>query len=292
MSTIPDAGDTLAVPIVLEGRDVLPLLHRISTQRLDDLGSGETRMTLFCDPRGGLLHRAAVARLGDLVWLLRNDAPPASLAAHLDRHVFRERVRIVEPPPGLAVRAVAGGFGILAGSVEERGGVPAQVQVEEAFGYATEDVLSGAAPISDSDAEAARILAGWPRHGFEVREAFNPYDIGRACEVHLGKGCYTGQESLLRLITYGGVRRGLARLEGDGRAPAVPAPLNAGGREVGTLTSAVARAGGWIGLAVVKLEAVESGAEFGAGADATARVADVFPQSRPSGLPGKASSRD
>src|SRR5258705_13291342 len=80
--------------IRLTGRDVLDLLHRVSTNGLRDLAPGETRGTLFCDFRGRLLHRAVVARLGDVVWLLRDDAPAAPLLAHLDRQIFRENVKV------------------------------------------------------------------------------------------------------------------------------------------------------------------------------------------------------
>src|SRR5580765_8374234 len=79
----------------LAGRDALAVLHRISTQHLERLAAGETRATLFCDFRGRLLHRAVVTVTSDhAVWLLRPDAPGDELAAFLDRHVFREEVRI------------------------------------------------------------------------------------------------------------------------------------------------------------------------------------------------------
>ena len=74
----------------LTGRDALPLLHRISTQALEDLGRGESRATLFCDFRARLLFRAHVVRLtDDSVWLVHELAPGADLAHHLDRHIFR-----------------------------------------------------------------------------------------------------------------------------------------------------------------------------------------------------------
>jgi len=45
--------------------------------------------------------------------------------------------------------------------------------------------------------EAARIRLGWPRHGHEIRDEFNAFEIGLARDVHLDKGCFTGQEALL-----------------------------------------------------------------------------------------------
>lgn len=281
METVPDIRTGPGAPILLEGTDVLPLLHRISTQRLDDLGPEDARMTIFCNPRGGMLHRAAVVRTPTGVWLLRDDAPAEALAAFVDRHVFRDKVRLVAPPPGLEVCAVPGGFGLSAGSIEARDGVPVRVQVESAYGLAV--VAAGSGP--DPGAECARIRAGWPRHGGEIIEELNPFDIGRAHEVHLNKGCYTGQESLLRLVTYGGVRRGLARLAGEGVPPAVPGALFAGGREVGRVTSAAADGAAWIGLAVLPREAAAETAAV-ALEDGRPAHASGFPDAGPLGLPG------
>src|SRR5262245_6805313 len=100
----PPAAPTAQAPatgastvLELRGADVLAVLHRISTQKLDDLRLGDARVTLFCDFRGRLLHRAAVAlgRDGE-AWLLREDAAPGSLAAFIDRHVFREDLKVVD----------------------------------------------------------------------------------------------------------------------------------------------------------------------------------------------------
>src|SRR5262245_44455690 len=90
--------------IRLEGRDALGLLHRISTQSLEELAPGHVRSTLFCDFRGRLLHRAAVALSRDgVVWLVRPDSAPEQLAGHIERHVFREDVRVAAEG-ALAVR--------------------------------------------------------------------------------------------------------------------------------------------------------------------------------------------
>ena len=82
----------------LTGRDALDLLHRISTQALLDLPPGGSRATLFCDFRGRLLHRAHVVRDADFVWLVRHDAPASELLEFVDRHRFREDVRLEDRP--------------------------------------------------------------------------------------------------------------------------------------------------------------------------------------------------
>ena len=81
--------------------------------------------------------------------------------------------------------------------------------------------------------------------------------MGLGNEVHLDKGCYTGQEALLRMITYGGVRRRMARVSGSGPLGALPLDLSRDGRRVGRLTSAVGEGDDeqrWTGLAVVRCD--------------------------------------
>src|SRR5215471_9468113 len=107
MIDTPPSDPPGSTALRLLGGDALALLHRISTNALLDLGPGGARGTLFCDFRGRLLHRAVVGLDGEgAVWLLRDDAPGAPLAAFIDRHVFRDDVRIDDRSHELAVRRV------------------------------------------------------------------------------------------------------------------------------------------------------------------------------------------
>jgi folate-binding protein YgfZ len=261
------AGAATGALLRLEGRDALPLLHRISTQSLLGLTSGQARATLFCDFRGRLLHRAVVAvTTGGVVWLLRDDALALPLAEFIERFVFREDVRVMVPAENGSVVAAPGGFGLEPGTLRERDGLPTEVQTRPDWGLALEPAdhpAPGPAAAAEPRTEHARILAGLPRHGHEIAERFTPFEVGLGPEVHLDKGCYTGQEALLRMMTYGGVRRRLVRLRGAGPPPAVPHEVRAGGAPGGWLTSVVPEAEpgaepGWTGLAVLRREAIAS----------------------------------
>jgi len=222
----------------------------------------------------------AVARTRDgAVWLARDDAPGAELIAFLDRHVFRDDVRFDD---ALGDRVVRLALGTAGGNctVVEHDGAPIRFQVEAGAALIVAD--AGAAPPAPSEAE--RILAGWPRHGHEIEESFTPFEIGRAHEVHLSKGCYTGQEALLRLLTYGGVRRTLVRVTGPGAPPATPADLTRDGARVGRVTSTAPTNEGWIGLAVMRIEARAAGGALTIdGAPVTS--VGTTPATQPAGLP-------
>lgn len=285
----PTAGPAPAAPALaggvlrLEGREVLDVLHRIGTNALLDLAAGEARGTLFCDFRGRLLHRAVAARGRDgAVWLARDDADGASLAAYVDKHVFREDVRISDRSTELAV--LGAWDDAPHGRCDERDG--ARVAMRAARG----PTLRIGPRVADAPADAAardRVARGWPAHGHEIVEAFHPFEVNLADEMHLDKGCFTGQEALQRLVTYGSVRRRLVRVTGLGPPPVTPSDLMHAGERCGIVTTAVAlsgAAGGWTGLAVLRHECVEARELSHAGGMRIERV-EKLPLARPHGRP-------
>lgn len=258
----------------LTGRDALPVLHRISTQVLEGLAPGEARATLFCDFRGRLLHRAVVALAPDgAVWLLRGGAPGAPLAAFVDRHVFREDVVIED-------RSATQG----PGRVVEGGPPGASFDADGPIRVATGDgtaLVRGAPRMSETE----RIARGIAAHGAEITEAFNPFEVGLGADVHLAKGCFTGQETLQRLVTYESVRRGLVRAEVTGGDDPSGHALTAGDARVGVVTSATGAPIGHLLLAVVKLDVLDVGAPLALPDGRAVQVTARFEMPRALGRP-------
>ncbi len=98
----------------------------------------------------------------------------------------------------------------------------------------------GALPVGKEVAEILRVERGIPRYGADIDENYYPMEARLDHAVSLTKGCYIGQEVVAKATHVGGVNRLLCRLELAGeRLPEPPAPIFAGGKKVGTLTSAV-----------------------------------------------------
>jgi len=284
MTSAPNASPPLAgAALQLTGRDVLTVLHRTSTNALADLAQGSARPTLFCDFRGRLLHRAIVAHARDgSVWMLRDDAPGDLLAAFIDRSVFREDVRIEDRSAAMPMRLVRVPAELAPpGAVIEGGAGLSLVALEAPFALAGDAAQPGVEPVT----EAGRIAAGLPRHGHEIADAFTPYEVNLAHEVHLAKGCFTGQESLQRLVTYESIRRQLARVSGQGAPPAVPADVIENGERAGVLTSAAAAERGWTGLAVLRRDRFEARTGFAFADGGPLAIDEVFAMRRPLGRP-------
>jgi tRNA-modifying protein YgfZ len=260
--------------LALTGRDTPDLLHRISTQTLRSLAPGWTRMACFCDFRGRLLHRVWVARgEDDTIWLARPDAPAAGLLAFLDRSIFREDVRVTDRSGDLEVTWCESG-GFTPETLETHHGTP--VRMRAAHGPALA-VIGAAALASDAVArldERARIAAGVASHGHEIVEEYTPFEVNLADAVHLDKGCFTGQETLQRLVTHDSVRRRLFTTHGAGDPPVVPTEVNRDGTSIGRLTSAARDGDGWIGLAVLR-------ADLGLARDLAFATSGVIAEVRP-----------
>jgi len=275
----------------LTGRDVLTVLHRVSTQKLADLAIGEARPSLLCDFRGRMQHRFMVARMADdSVWLLRSDAPGAELAVAIDRNVFREDVRIEDlsaAHPVLAVR-VQSGSGFITTSIASADPLIPRLVAESAAvalwvgGHADSEVAPPPQEVLDA---AGAIAEGRARQGHEIVEEFNPFEVGLALAVHLDKGCFTGQEALQRLITYSSVRRQLVGVQGHGPAPETPAQVLSAGNDAGQLTSVAACPDGWSGLAVLRRSVLESAGALELTKDQPVEVAHAFETARPLGRP-------
>ncbi len=92
--------------------------------------------------------------------------------------------------------------------------------------------------------ETLRIEHGIPRFGIDFDGSNLPAEAGvveRA--VSFTKGCYVGQEPIVRLAHRGHANRELRRLRLD-ETPELPAALLEGEREIGRLTSSASLPGG------------------------------------------------
>jgi tRNA-modifying protein YgfZ len=121
-------------------------------------------------------------------------------------------------------------------------------------------VATGARPVGRSVLETLRVEAGRPAFGQDLDDTTIPTEAGLDPRmVDHGKGCYTGQEVIVRIRDRGHVNRHLrGLLLGEGVAPAMGTELFVEGaaRAVGRVTSAVEspRAGGVLGLGWVRRE--------------------------------------
>lgn len=143
-------------------------------------------------------------------------------------------------------------------------------------------VASGAVPIGDAVWETLRVEAGRPLFGVDMDESTIPVEAGIHHRViDYAKGCFTGQEVIIRIRDRGHVNRHLRGLRmGDAAPPPAETPLyyEAAEKMVGVVTSSVRspRLGETIALGYVRRQ-VEPAARVTVGAPdgPTATVHDL-----------------
>jgi folate-binding protein YgfZ len=148
-------------------------------------------------------------------------------------------------------------------------------KVELRAAAATMDGLRGALTLPEVSAETLeflRLLEARPLFGQDIRNTETardlPQETAQTHALHFAKGCYLGQEIVERIRSRGQVHRQFMAFRLTGELPAtLPAPLEAGGKPAGELTSAalvpLAEGPTLVGLGYARQEALDIGQASG-----------------------------
>lgn len=256
----------IEAPAVLRatGKDAKDYLHRMTTQDLNPLPPGGSAYAAILNAKGHLLADAHVLVEADGVLLVMDPRAAPDARAHLEKFVIMDEVTFEDVSSSLRVVPVVGmesaaRLGTRAATPRRisnrRRGVPSVdllVPAEEAEPLRAELVREGAADLGAAEMEALRILAGQARFGADMDASRLPMEAGLTrLAISFTKGCYTGQEVVLRATARGHLQRGLVQLAlPPGAAPGTI--LSAGGQDVGVVTSVADTPEGRIGLGYLR----------------------------------------
>jgi len=246
------------------GKDAKDYLHRMTTQDLNALPPGASAYAAVLNSKGHLLADAHVLVEADGVVVVMDPNAAADAIPHLERFVIMDDVAFenlsaalrVLPllGPEVATKLGARGEGLRRISNRRRGapGIDLLVPAADADALRAELLAQGFHDLSPEDVEAIRILGGQPRFGADMDATRLPMEAGLTrLAISFSKGCYTGQEVVLRATARGHLQRGLVQLAlPPGAGPG--APLSAGGQEVGVVTSAADTPEGRVGLGYLR----------------------------------------
>ena len=217
------------VLFVLRGPDAAEFVHRLCTQDVLGLGHGDLRKAAFLDAKGKLLVTCVVFRLDDRIWIETPVEQADRLAALLERYHFTEKLTIerVATVVREVVRAALAGDRDAAASTAP-GTVVTVVRRGLCFRREHAPAAAAAAAVGGPEprAECLRMLAGFVRVGVDSEAATLALEAGLDDHCSTTKGCYTGQEIVARIHTYGHVNRQLCLLWlAPGAAIEAPQPL-------------------------------------------------------------------
>jgi folate-binding protein YgfZ len=180
----------------VEGRDRVRFLHNVCTNDIRGLKPGQGCAASMVDRAGKLVAVFHVQMHADHLFL---DAP-CPIQDALQRYIIMDDVKLVpvETP-------VSGVFGPRA--VEEvklplyHFETRDRVVVQRVpYGY---HVFGREAPPEEDAWQVFRIETGIPEWGKEIHESVIPVEVGLGDTISYTKGCYVGQEVLLRLRNFG-----------------------------------------------------------------------------------------
>lgn len=298
--------------VEVTGRDRATFLHALLSNEVKALAPGQGCAATLLDVHGRVQVVLAVWVLDDRILLVTPPGMAPKLLEALDHYLFSEKVslhdasgetallllagpearatvgRLAAAMPGEApwthVAATLDGIAVrLASGGGETGGP--EIWVVAAAGDAGRVwdalVAAGARPVGLTALESLRIEAGTPRFGQDVDSSVLLPEIPSAHLVSHTKGCYPGQEVVVRIRDRGHVNRHLRGLvlEGDAVPPS-GADVIAEGVEVGKVTSAVRSLGLGrpIALAFVRRQHADPGTAVAVRIgerDVPARVSDL-----------------
>lgn len=234
------------------GADRASWLQGLLTNDVESLKEGESRYAAYLTPQGRMITDMHVMAKGDRI-LLDVPAPLAQgLRDKLDGLIFSEDAAVTNESERMSVWTVVGPdsfTGIVAESL------PAEYAALREIDLDTFEVI--------------RIERGVPRFLADMNEDTIPLEAGiedRA--ISFTKGCYVGQEVIVRVTTRGGgrVAKKLVRWVGDPAADIVPLPesrIVSFDRDIGRVTSSAFSPGleRVVGLGYVHRDFVASGTE-------------------------------
>ena len=203
---------------------------------------------------GAVLVETAAGAQQALREHLRKYVPP--LFARVEDHAGLAVVGVYGPAAHVLVSGPATGAGEDATTpfivlppldVLEAEGADILVSVADVAAMVGRLAAAGAVAAGLDVVQLLRLEAGLPAWGAELDESVIPLEAGlKERAISTSKGCYTGQEVIIRILHRGHVNRMLRGLDiGDGPPPAVGSSVTLPGEErsVGKVTSAAASPG-------------------------------------------------
>jgi folate-binding protein YgfZ len=237
----------------LTGKDALSFLQALVSNDVEALPVGGSCDAVYLTPQGRMITDMRVFRRQDDVIVSVPAELTAALAARLDSLVFSEDVQIAD------ISAATSHITLIDESLNPRDLID-------------EPPPPGVTELSAQEFELRRIEGGFAKWGADMNEETIPLEAGlldRA--ISQTKGCYVGQEVIIRVLHRGGGRVA-KRLMKISLEPGAPVPergtaISVDGAAVGVVTSAAfsPRADRALALGYVKREHAEAGTRVDVG---------------------------
>lgn len=279
------------------GRDRIEWLNGLLTNDLKSREGPRACAALWLTPQGRMITDIIVLELGTETWLDVPASLAASLAGRLDGMIFAEDARVEDASSEFTSTGVYGSDAVALlreamepGSTKDAADDPTALGIGRAHEGAVvythaigsglpgvhvyqpqasaecfeAAMLTGRRRLDDHEFTVLRVERGIPEFLVDMGDETIPLEAGLDDTISHTKGCYVGQEIIVRIRdrAHGRVARKLVGLRVTGETvPPVPQGIVSDGRHVGRVTSAVmsAAVGHPIALATLLRDFTEPG---------------------------------
>jgi folate-binding protein YgfZ len=269
---LPDAGREL---IVATGADRSRFLHGIVTADVAGTAVGRGCRSALLTPKGQIVSDMRLYAREDAIWIVVDAGQADSVSGALSRYAIMDDFAAARQPDfalasliGAEAAGALAGLGLDRGLLDTLAGAPPLAHADAAMGGgrlwlvrvrelgAPGFWLGGPRPLLEEArarlaaegvpeldpavADAARVAALEPRFGAEITPDYFPMEVGLAGAIDYQKGCYLGQEPIVRIRDRGHINWRLVGLDVVGSDDPAPGdPLEADPKpKAGRVTSA------------------------------------------------------
>jgi folate-binding protein YgfZ len=238
--------------ISARGNDRMGFLHRVLTGKMEGTAAGQGGRTMLLTTKGQVVSDMSFFVRPDEVRLLVAPGEGASTVAALSRYAIMDDFA-AHTVPELQLLAVQGARAeerLRAAGVTLPDGFLGGPLFSHADGSAAEGALwlvrmrahgsdgvwlfgaaatlaavrgrleqAGVRRLGADAAEVLRILAGEPKVGAEITSDYFPMEVGRTDAIDYGKGCFLGQEPIVRIRDRGHINWRLVGLRFADQTP-------------------------------------------------------------------------
>jgi len=233
---------TIAGAVEVQGVDAVDFLHRVTANDVRALAVGRSQRNLLLSSKGKVVHDFEVFRRDDSLRIAVVAAHAKPLADALEMYHFTEKVNfavasdahapleITGPRATEIASAVSGLVQVptdRAWTMSSFAGAPleiASLEVAGSPGFRLDAgpehapalwralVAAGARPAGVVVHDILRVEACSAAWGADIGDTVYPQEARLESAFSLTKGCYTGQEVIAKIDTYGGLNKRLAAL--------------------------------------------------------------------------------
>lgn len=231
--------------LVLEGPDAVAFIQAQSMNDVLALADGQWHWNGMLNPKGRLIALFALVRIrADLLYLLLPDFSAEKLAAHLQRFIFRSKVKLIQNTD----KVFAGEFTYDGNQAVARDFISGDPEHALALDFSSDSLqrrlwilpaplAANVLPRNDIEAQwrDADIQHGLPRLSETQAELWTPQmlSLERLNAFSLKKGCYPGQEIVARTHYLGQAKRHTKLVQAEHLS--LETPLYRGIEKVGEL---------------------------------------------------------